>query len=124
MVLRLNRFWRFICLLLRFDPRRVDFSNSLKKFDLRINILYRREKFIATNFDYVEPETIPIDTKKTKLAFFQYLPVKKTIRRTLSDESLRKYIIRDIAFTAGPDVSHTNDFNFLIRIFRLFFIPS
>ena len=67
--------------------------------------LSKREKYIETNFDYIPPVPIPIGKIGNKMSFFQYLPVKETLRRLVSNPSLRKYIVNYVSFSAEPSVS-------------------
>ena len=65
---------------------------------------FKREKYIANNFDYVKPERIPIENPNGPNSFYMSLPIKKTLRRLLSDQSLRDYIIHYPVFSARLSV--------------------
>ena len=54
---------------------------------------YKRERHLEKTFQFVEPIKIEVKDKNDVVYFYYYLPIRKTLKRLLSDNSLRPYII-------------------------------
>ena len=59
---------------------------------------YKRQKYLHTHFDFIDPEPIPIGTKNNRTSNLYTLPIQKTLGRLIRNESLRRYIIKEPPF--------------------------
>ena len=67
----------------------------------KLSTHFRREKYIKERFSFIEPERIPIKSRKeeeTETSFYYEIDVEKSIERLLNDPTLRKYLIHEPAF--------------------------
>ena len=89
---------------------RVDRVSGLQ---LELSTNYRREQYFKSNFNFVEPQRIPIKKLKEEdpQSYYWYLPIKQTMTRLLKDKSLRKYIINQPIFCKQqviPDLGNSD----------------
>ena len=63
------------------------------KTDLSTN--YRRNRHLDSKFEFIKAERMLIKKDEKVVGFFYYLPIRKTLKRLLSDDSLRRFLIHN-----------------------------
>ena len=81
--------------------RDIDIVGSAAGLGEKISTHYKRQQYIQTHFDYVQPRRQPIkNAEGIEVAFYMDLPIYETLRRFLADPTLRRYIIKDCIIPA------------------------